>query len=64
MPGLHPVRHQQLPARRTLSPMRVHRTTEDRMSIHLLLLIVLCAVFGGTVLWLVFELLIKWLTLD
>jgi len=34
------------------------------MSIHLLLLIVLCAIFGGTVLWLVFELLIKWLTLD
>lgn len=34
------------------------------MSIHLLLLILLCAVFGGTALWLVFQLLIKWLTLD
>lgn len=44
--------------------MRVHRTTEGRMSIQLLLLIVLCAVFGGTVLWLLFQLLIKWLTLD
>jgi hypothetical protein len=34
------------------------------MSIHLLLLIVLCAALGGTVLWLVFQLVIKWLTLD
>jgi len=34
------------------------------MSIHILLLIALCSVLGGTVLWLMFQLLIKWLTLD
>jgi hypothetical protein len=34
------------------------------MSVHLLLLIVLCAALGGAVLWYAFQLLIKWLTLD
>ncbi len=44
--------------------MRIRRTTRGRMSFDLLLLILLCAALGGTVLWFAFQLLIKWLTLD
>ncbi|WP_431513271.1 hypothetical protein [Variovorax sp. DAIF25] len=45
--------------------MRLHRRVmRNRMSVYLLLFIVLCAVLGIAVLWLVFQLFIKWITLD
>jgi hypothetical protein len=45
--------------------MRPHgRLMRSRVSVHLLLLIVLCAALGIAAVWLALQLLIKWITLD